>query len=338
MKVKVSQAIQIITDLIRAKLVPFIEGSPGIGKSQIVAQIAKMYGLKMIDLRLSTCDPTDLTGFPRITAEKAGYVPMDTFPIEGDPVPEGYNGWLLFLDEANSCSTAVQAAAYKLILDRMVGLHKLHKNVAIVCAGNKEDDGAIVETLSTAMQSRLVHMELVADVQEWLNWAASNKLDHRITSYINFKPGNFYNFSPDHTDKTYACPRTWEFAHRVLQVTNIDEPHLMAMLAGTLSEGVAREFIAFCKNDKDLPKVADILKNPNALPVPKEPSVLYAITGSLAHHANDDNLSSLMTYMDRLPKEFQVIWLRETMRRNDDLRRHKATLNWIVKNGSEFFD
>lgn len=132
---------------------------------------------------------------------------MKHFPIEGDPIPHGYSGWLLFLDEATSAPPAIQAAAYKLILDRMVGSHHLHKNVAIVCAGNLETDNAIVQPMSTALQSRLVHMELVIDHQEWIDWAVQNDIDHRITSFIGFKPSALFTFTPDHTDKTYACPR-----------------------------------------------------------------------------------------------------------------------------------
>lgn len=111
MQVKISQAISMLTQFIKAKLVPMLVGSPGSGKSQIVHQIAKEYNLKVIDLRLSQCDPTDCMGFPQISDGKADYVPMKTFPIEGDVIPKGYSGWLLFLDEFNSASPAVQAAA-----------------------------------------------------------------------------------------------------------------------------------------------------------------------------------------------------------------------------------
>ena len=68
----------------------------------------------------------------------------------------------------------------------------LHKNVAIVCAGNLETDNAIVQPMSTALQSRLVHLELVVDSKEWGDWAARHGIHPYITSYINFKPGNLY--------------------------------------------------------------------------------------------------------------------------------------------------
>lgn len=60
MQVKISQAAAMITTLIKAKLVPMIHGSPAVGKSSIGHQIAAEYDLKLIDMRLSQCDPTDL--------------------------------------------------------------------------------------------------------------------------------------------------------------------------------------------------------------------------------------------------------------------------------------
>ena len=337
MQVKVSQAVSMIAKFIRARLVPMITGSPGIGKSNIVHQIAAEYGLKVIDMRLAQCDPTDLLGFPTVNGNKASYVPMDTFPVEGDSIPQGYKGWLIFLDEMNSAPMAVQAAAYKLILDRMVGNHKLHKNVAIVAAGNLETDNAIVQPMSTALQSRMAHLELVVDPKEWVDWASSNGIDYRITSYINFRPDALYTFSPDHTDKTYASPRTWEFANRVLQVADAGTPEALPMLSGTISEGVAREFLGFCKIHMNLPKLADIITNPTGIAVPDEPSILFAMTGALGNNANKDNIGALMKFIVRLPVEFQVVTLRETIRRNKELIQHEAVRDWVTKSAADLF-
>ena len=60
MQVKINAAASMIAKFIRAKIVVMLSGSPGIGKSHIVHQIAAEYGLQLIDLRLAQCDPTDL--------------------------------------------------------------------------------------------------------------------------------------------------------------------------------------------------------------------------------------------------------------------------------------
>jgi hypothetical protein len=337
MQVKPSQAASMVTAYIKAKIVPMLTGSPGIGKSAIIHQIALQYGLKVIDLRLSQCDPTDLLGFPSITGGRAGYVPMETFPIEGDRLPEGYNGWLLFLDEFNSASTAVQAAAYKVVLDRMIGIHRLHPNVATVCAGNLATDGAIVNEMSTALQSRLAHLELVVDPNEWCDWAMANGVDHRITDHIKFKPSNLYTFSPDHTDATYACPRTWEFENRLMPLFDDGSKDFLPVSAGVLSEGVAREFNTHLKIYDSLPKPEFIASNPEKAMVPSEPSIMYAVTGSVANHLSSDNAGQMMKYVKRLPKEFQVVTLRESVRRNKDMLAHPVMRDWISTSAVELF-
>jgi hypothetical protein len=337
MQVKISQASKMLTAYIRAKLVPMLVGSPGCGKSQIIYEIAKEHNLKVIDLRLSQCDPTDLAGFPTVEGGKADYVPMKHFPIKGDPLPAGYAGWLLFLDEATSAPPSIQAAAYKLILDRMVGSHELHERVAMVAAGNLETDNAIVQPMSTALQSRLVHMELVVDANEWIDWATSNGIDHRITDYVKFKPTQLYTFTPDHTDKTYACPRTWEFANRVLKTTVDGSPERLPMLAGTLSEGVAREFTTFCKIYADLPKIAQIIATPESIKVPQEPSILFALTGSLAHNATTANFEQMMKFINRLPVEFQVVTMRETIRRTKTMMAHASVQKWVADSAANLF-
>jgi hypothetical protein len=335
MEVKISKASNYVEKYIKAGLVPYLWGSPAIGKSDIVKAIAEKYKLKLIDIRLSQCDTTDLLGMVKVSGSKAEYVPFNTFPLESDPIPEGYNGWCLFMDEMNSAPRSIQAASYKIILDRMVGQHKLHKNVAIVCAGNQATDNAIVEEMSTALQSRMCHIEVVADLNDWLEWAYTNNIDYRITSYLQFKPSNLYSFSPDHSDKTYASPRTWYFANKILGVA--EEVDYLPMLTGAISEGVAREFVSFMKVEKDLPTIEQLLANPVLIKVPEEPSALFALTGAIAHYATKTNIEQLMLFVNRLPMEFQVVCLKEAIRRNAAILQTPAVNQWISTNSNELF-
>jgi len=338
-QVNMIQARENIIRIFKAKLVPFLAGSPGCGKSDLFKDIANEFNLKLIDLRLSQCDPTDLLGFPHIDKEarRASYVPMTTFPLEGDPIPKGYSGWLLLLDEMNHADRSVQKASYKVVLDQMVGDTPIHKSCAIACAGNLETDNAMVEEMSTALQSRLIHLELAVDVEQWLEWATGHGIDHRITSYIKYKPGNLYRFDPDHTDKTYAAPRTWEFASRLIKDQTEIKRDFLPLLAGTVSEGIAREFYGFCQIYKELLTVPQIIANPTTVNVPTAPDVLFALTGTIAHNANDTNVKGLMEFVQRIPVEFQVTCLRELVKRKKELLQHKAVQDWVNRNATELF-
>lgn len=205
-KVNAVEAVNHIAMCFFSKLVPFLAGSPGIGKSDIFKQIASKYKLKLIDIRLSQCDPTELSGFPMHNGKKASYMPMDLFPLEDDPIPDGYEGWLILLDEINSAPLATQAAGYKLVLDRMIGQHRLHPKVVIGAAGNLMTDGAIVNRMGTAMQSRLIHYTLTVNWELWSLWASGNKLATEVISYINHQPDKLHVFDPNHNDRTFSCP------------------------------------------------------------------------------------------------------------------------------------
>ena len=94
-----TQLRQSITDTLIAQLVPFVTGSPGVGKSSLVNSIADEFNLELIDFRLTTAEPTDLTGLPNFTKDgKAYYAPFNVFPLDTDPLPEGKDGWVLFLN------------------------------------------------------------------------------------------------------------------------------------------------------------------------------------------------------------------------------------------------
>ena len=350
MSMKISDVKQAVIRLIQLQLVPMIVGSPGVGKSGIVHEIAKEFNLAVIDLRLSQCDPTDLSGFPNIidTKDKNGkvidrrsaYLPMAHFPLEGDALPlddkgSERGGWLLFLDEMNSAAPAVQAAAYKLVLDRMVGDKRLHDNVAIVAAGNRETDGAIVESMSTALQSRMVHLDLSVDNNDWVKWALTHDVDPRILGYLNFKPNDLYTFKPDHSDKTYACPRTWEFANRLIQQPTFDpnDNLSISLLSGTLGLGVALPFITFCKIKTH--SIQDILKDPENISIPREISVIFTLIGSIAQHMTKDNVGDLMKFIQRLPGEYTHVCMREAIYRDNTLMHTPEIALWAGANADK---
>lgn len=301
------QVVPFIIRCVNNNLVPFIQGSPGIGKSDMVKSISQKGNLKVIDLRLSQCDPTDLQGFPMRVGNKAEYVPFNTFPIEGDSIPEGYAGWLLFLDEFNGATKSVQMAAYKLILDRQVGQHNLHEKVAIVCAGNLSTDRAVTNNLSTAMQSRLIHFEVEADKKDWIEWALKNNIDSRIIAFIEYQPSKLHSFKPDHQDKTFASPRTWEFVSRLIKNEDVTDNDL-PLISGTISEGIAVEFIKFCSVYQKLPKINEILADPENYNIPTDMGVKYATIIHLMEHTSGSNIGNITKYINRFSPEFQVIY------------------------------
>lgn len=335
------QAYDCILDAIKARAVGYLKGHPGIGKSALIRKIAEDYNLKLIDLRLASYEPVDFTGFPIVNkdAGRSSYLPFDTFPLVGDEIPKGYSGWLLFLDELPAADRSVLKAVYKLILDRMVGQHKLHDNVAIVAAGNLESSNAIVEEIGTALASRMIHYELRVDYQPWIEWATNNGIHRYITAFIQWKPEMLYKFDPKSIDDTFPCPRTWDFASRFVQQRENDlrDPILLHNLAGTIGEGTAREFLGYCQVFGSLPSKDDLVRSPQTVPVPSDRSVIWALTSSIAYWATDHIVGPLLEYVNRLPREFQIVTLRELVRRHPKMRSNEHVTKWQIANAAELF-
>ena len=325
-----STAKQYILDCLQAGIVPFVTGSPGIGKSQIIKEIADEMNWKVIDHRLSTSDVTDLLGLPHFVKKSNGkevatFAPFDIFPTELDQVPDGYNGWLLFLDEFNSAPEEVQAAAYKLVLDRMVGQYQLNDRCLIVCAGNGKNDKAIVNDLSTAMVSRLVHIHMKTSFDDWReNVAFKQNYDSRIIAFLTAYPNKLMDFEPENEEKEgkpFCCPRSWEFINRILKVPNFKlDFNTQALLQGTISNDVAIQFTAFCKAADEMETLENIINHPTTAKVPSKTDTKWFTIVSLLQNFEESYLSSFEQYLTRFNDlSFEVLFYRALLAQTPEI-------------------
>ena len=153
----------------------FLWGPPGIGKSDIVAQVTKSFANSLlIDIRLSLWDPTDIKGVPYFDANISKMVWGAPEELPDDALAAQYDNIVVFFDEMNSAAPAVQAAAYQLILNRRVGKYKLPDNVIIVAAGNRESDKGVTYRMPMPLANRFLHIEMRSDFNTWQNWAIIN--------------------------------------------------------------------------------------------------------------------------------------------------------------------
>lgn len=333
-----AEAKVLVQDTMNAGLVPLLKGSPGTSKSSIMARIAKENNLKLVDIRLAQIDEVELNGFPDLSGEKATYKQFDIFPTVGDEIPEGYKGWLLFFDELTSADKIKQGAAYKIILDRMVGQEKLHSKAFCTAAGNLLSDRAVVNNMSTAMQSRLIHINMGTDVNDWINWALHSGIDNRVISYLQYKPTHIHKFDPNHQEDTFACQRTWEFVSKIIKQWPDSIPASKApLLAGTISHGVSAEFMAFCRLSDELVKFKDVMKDPENAPIPvNDAGSMYSTVGMLADNVTLENIEQVWPYIARIPTEFQLALIRRIYVTLPKIAKVKVVEDWVRSNKDSF--
>jgi len=301
------QAKKYINNCLANKLVPYMVSSPGLSKSALIAEIATDANLKLIDLRLSQIEPHDLHGIPfQTNTGKASYLPFDTFPLENDPIPEDYSGWIILFDEFGATEGGTQIAAQKIIDTRLIGNHKLHEECYIVACGNRKEDNCYVIPMAKSLQSRLVHFTLELTTKEWINYAAENDIAGRIISFIQYKPSALNMFDPESKDTTFPSPRTWTMLSHLIKAYK-DLSNHKPLIEGVVGESISYDFMLFLRYFEDLPTIQEIVNNPY-LPVPGDLGKCFATIQHIAETIELKHLSAILLYISKFNPEFQVIF------------------------------
>lgn len=293
-------------------------GPPGVGKSQIIAQVATRHAVTMIDIRLSQMEPSDLRGIPfRIDNRVEWAVPAMLPDVER----HGTEG-VLFLDEITSAPPSVSAAAYQLILDRRLGAYEVPAGWAIFAAGNRQGDRGVTYTMPAPLANRFSHFEIEANLDDWVSWAYSNNIDERLIGFLRFRPERLFDFDPAHNPVAFPSPRSWEFAHRALQKFGDSPQLLLPTLQACVGPAAGLELYAFVENLEHMPDLDAILRG-EQVDVPREVDLQYAVASALIGRAARAKGSSdareihghILDYAGRFPLREMGVMLVSDMHR-----------------------
>ena len=266
----------------------FLWGPPGIGKSDIIAQITNsLPNSHLIDIRLSLWEPTDIKGIPYFDSNSGTMVWGAPSELPSEELASQYDNIVVFFDEMNSAAPAVQAAAYQLILNRRVGQYKLPDNVIIVAAGNREADKGVTYRMPAPLANRFVHLELAVNFDDWFEWAVSNKVNKDVVGYLQFAKQDLYDFDPKSPSRSFATPRSWSFVSELLEEEDTDESTTTDLVAGAVGEGLAVKFMAHRKVAANMPNPSDILEGKVKEIKTQEISAKYSLTVSLCYELKE---------------------------------------------------
>ena len=289
----------------------FIWGQPGIGKSELVAEVAKDQNRPLIDIRLPLMEPTDIRGIPYLAEVKVydskGNLVRDenNVPIMNKefrwstpsdlPIDEASRA-LVFFDEMSAAPPSVQAATYQIILNRRIGNYQLPEEAVIVAAGNRVKDKGVSYNMPMPLANRFTHLTLDVDVDDWKEWATLNRVHKDIVGYISFQPSDLNQFNPSVDGYAFATPRSWYFVSELLQEsgpdgklvdTNLPSDVLGDMVKGTIGEGVGIKFLSYRKQAANLPHAKDVLSGKVKKLASKQIDVMYALTTALCYELRD---------------------------------------------------
>ena len=211
-------------------------GPPGVGKSQAVRQIAKEIeertGKKSVvtDVRLLLFNPIDLRGIPTSNADKTLAIWLKPQIFQMDSSDDIVN--ILFLDEISAAPQSVQAAAYQITLDRVVGEHKLPDNCIVIAAGNRVTDKSVAFKMPKALANRLLHIEVEGNFDSWKEWAIKSGVNDKVIGFLSFRRNYLMNFDAKSEDLAFSTPRSWEMVSNILNNINDDVSEVYPLITG----------------------------------------------------------------------------------------------------------
>ncbi len=252
-----------------------LHGRPGIGKTEIVADLASETGARLFDLRLTTIEPQDLRGLPfydQDTRRTVWYPPED--------LPMGDAPSILFLDELTAAAPTLQPTIYGLLQERRVGNYRLPPQTFVVAAGNDIEDGAIAYEMGTALSDRLIHLSIRAEAQDWLTgYAVPRGLHPAVPAFIRTRPDLLDTTAEALRDgAVIACtPRSWARVSAILRAFP-DRTVRDVLVAGTLGEAPAAEFLLVVDDIAATVEATEILAAPPADRTALYPASLHGLT------------------------------------------------------------
>lgn len=358
LSLQVNEMINLLTPLylkaISDKTIPLLPtlmlwGAPGVGKSQAFKLIAKNLQritkkvVNTIDVRLLLFNPVDLRGIPvaDTNREFAKWLKPQIFNM--DASDDVIN--ILILDEISAAPQSVQAAAYQLTLDRVIGEHKLPDNCIILAAGNRVTDKSVAYKMPKALGNRMTHIEIVCNVEDWKTWAIPHGISPEIIAYIGYSESSLFDFDPNNDFNAYPTPRSWEMVDKYIKMFDGNLDVAFPLIAGSIGLGTAQAFKQFTKVFTKLPKIEDIyngnylVRNDNGEVIgvqegklPKESDVLYALSAAIStkiEKADIKQIKNILSYLMFMQAEYATITVKDMIKFQHVKQHLMETSEWV---------
>lgn len=309
------------------KVVPFILGAPGGGKSACAREVINSLDIpadNIVEFTASLRDPVDVLGTPNNAGEYTRWVP----PEEFFKLRQGVGRSALILEELSDAPVPMQNALCGVIYDRRAGNLQLSDNLFIIATGNRTEDKSGAARITSKLANRTRRFDFQENIDDWTEWALDNNIDPVLIQFLRFRPGLLSDFDPNRFAN--PTPRAWERVNLIPSA--LDGGLFFDNCAGEVGEGAAAEYTGFKRIYQSLPDVDSILLDPTGADVPADPATLYALTGALARKATKDNFDRVSKYLSRMSPEFNVMATKDAIKLQPAIKHTRSFVEWASKN------
>lgn len=236
-------------------------GAPGIGKTQIMEQIARECRIGLVSYTITHHTRQSAVGLPFIREESFGgkaysvteYTMSEIIAsvyrkIEQEKLTEG----ILFIDEINCVSETLAPTMLQFLQCKTFGNQAVPQGWIIVAAGNPPEYNKSVRDFDMVTLDRVRRMEVEPDYAVWKEYARAQHINDALLSYLELRPQSFYRVQTDVDGMRFVTARGWE------DLSNLLDAYTRLQLP--VDEEVIQEFLQHGEIAKDVAAYLDLYR------------------------------------------------------------------------------
>ncbi len=202
-------------------------GPPGIGKTQIMEQIARECGIGLVAYTITHHTRQSAIGLPFIREKEFG---GQTFSVTEYTMSEiiasvyekmeqtGIREGILFIDEINCVSETLAPTMLQFLQCKKFGNQKVPEGWVIAAAGNPPEYNRSVREFDVVTLDRIKRIDVTADFAVWKEYAYQAGIHNAVISYLELRKENFYRVETTVDGKLFATARGWEDLSQLIGV------------------------------------------------------------------------------------------------------------------------
>lgn len=331
-----------------------LKSAPGRGKTTAIGEcveiIAKATGKNMgfVIINGGLLNPPDTIGYlvPRkvtmngIDHMESVYTEPFWFRTKDGKRIDEFDGGIIFIDEADKMDVDVKKVVGEAALSGRLGPHVLPEGWVVWMAGNRQKDRSGSTKELDHLINRRVEIDVEDDIESLNDWMNRNNVHPLYKAFVNQNTHIVFADGVPKEQGPWCTPRSTVEASELHQLMpsaddNLaDDATALEEIAGMIGDNAAAQLFSFVKMEKDMPSFAEIIANPLGCKVPTKPDAAMLICYNLAHRVNKDTATAVINFIDRMPKEFSVIFGRAAVARDPMLITSPGFVKWIRENSS----
>ncbi len=193
----------------------YLEGPPGIGKTEVVRQLAEDLSIGFVSFSVTHHTRNSLIGLPVISELSDGekyteYTMSEIIASVKRAQQAGHEKGILLLDEFNCASETIMPTMLAFLQTRNIGLYTLPDEWIMVLCGNPPEYNPHARQFGPALMDRVRSIKVCSDEKSFLDYAGEKNFHPVVRNFLKLNTPLIYRVINAKEQSEVVTNRGWE--------------------------------------------------------------------------------------------------------------------------------